>query len=61
LAPYKTEQNLTGRHVEMGASVCKAKKMGCLENEWVGLKIRRYLVPWGFNSPSRHQLSNPTS
>jgi hypothetical protein len=20
-----------------------------------GLKIRRYLVPWGFNSPSRHQ------
>jgi hypothetical protein len=19
-----------------------------------GLKIRRYLVPWGFNSPSRH-------
>ena len=21
-----------------------------------GLKIRRYLVPWGFNSPSRHQL-----
>ena len=23
-----------------------------------GLKIRRYLVPWGFDSPSRHQ-SNP--
>ena len=25
--------------------------MGCLENEWVGLEIRRYLVPWGFDSP----------
>ncbi len=22
-----------------------------------GLKIRRYLVPWGFDSPSRHQLA----
>ena len=22
-----------------------------------GLKIRRYLVPWGFDSPSRHQDS----
>jgi hypothetical protein len=21
----------------------------------LGLKIRRYLVPWGFDSPSRHQ------
>jgi len=28
--------------------------MGCLKNEWAGLKIRRYLVPWGFDSPSRH-------
>ena len=23
------------------------------------LKIRRYLVPWGFNSPSRHQPQSP--
>ena len=23
-----------------------------------GLKIRRYLVPWGFNSPSRHQANS---
>jgi hypothetical protein len=23
-----------------------------------GLKIRRYLVPWGFNSPSRHHFSD---
>jgi len=23
------------------------------------LKIRRYLVPWGFNSPSRHHLPKP--
>jgi hypothetical protein len=22
----------------------------------LGLKIRRYLVPWGFDSPSRHHL-----
>jgi imidazolonepropionase-like amidohydrolase len=31
--------------------------MDCLEKEWVGLKIRRYLVPWGFDSPSRHHDS----
>src|SRR5579864_9776702 len=24
-----------------------------------GLKIRRYLVPWGFDSPSRHQAQSP--
>src|SRR5437660_12920034 len=25
-----------------------------------GLKIRRYLVPWGFDSPSRHQPFDST-
>src|ERR1700674_472388 len=26
-----------------------------------GLKIRRYLVPWGFNSPSRHHVNSSRS
>ena len=28
--------------------------VGATDSVW--LKIRRYLVPWGFDSPSRHQL-----
>ena len=28
-------------------------------SEKSGLKIRRYLVPWGFNSPSRHHPQSP--
>jgi len=28
-----------------------------LQNCGVTLKIRRYFVPWGFDSPSRHQDS----
>src|ERR1019366_1853891 len=36
-----TEQDRTGQHADIAASVCKVKKLKCLENEWVGLKIRR--------------------
>jgi hypothetical protein len=37
------------------ASACNSYEMCNLKKVWVGLKIRRYLVLWGFNSPSRHQ------
>jgi hypothetical protein len=33
------------------ASRCNRKKMGWLANARSGLKIRRYLIPWGFDSP----------
>src|ERR1700683_4139462 len=33
--------------------------MGCLENEWVGLKIHRPSGLWGFDSPSRHHSPHP--
>jgi hypothetical protein len=38
---HKTEQDRTGQHADTNASLCKAKKLCSLENEWVGLKIRR--------------------
>src|SRR5512142_2939552 len=60
--PIGSQQALTGPHnstQEFAASLCKAKEMDSFENEWAGFKIRRYLVPWGFDSPSRHQLKNP--
>ncbi len=40
------------------ASLCNAEKLRGLSGAAEGLKIRRYLVPWGFDSPSRHQPQN---
>ena len=39
-------------------SVSKYMDLQEIENTGEGLKIRRYLVPWGFDSPSRHQLNS---
>jgi len=48
----------SGLHQSRDASRCKLQKILMrlgLEKSSVTLKIRRYLVPWGFDSPSRHQ------
>jgi hypothetical protein len=48
---HKTEPFLTGRHAEVSATLCKVKKMDCLENEWFGLKIRRASALGGSTPP----------
>jgi hypothetical protein len=35
---------------------CKYAALLMIAKPGEGLKIRRYLVPWGFNSPSRHHF-----
>ena len=51
-------QVLTGPHRSTFptlVSVSKHMHLQEIKNTGEGLKIRRYLVPWWFDSPSRHQ------
>ena len=54
IAPNTTLQDRTERHAVNIVSVCICKELGELENEWVGLKIRRCLAT---QSAAWHQLS----
>src|SRR5579864_8493960 len=44
----------------MPLGTIKCSLLSASDFRFEGLKIRRYLVPWGFDSPSRHQLLDST-
>ena len=54
---------LPGDVISTGTPACVGLGMSppryLKDGDFVELKIRRYLVPWGFDSPSRHQPKKP--